>query len=374
MKLTVIVPGRLGTRTGGYEYDRRMIAGLRNRGWSVDVLELDETFPRPTAAALDAAAHVLAAIPDRATAVIDGLALGAMPAEVERETSRLRIVALVHLPLAAEIGIDRDTAARFESSERRALAAAALVVVTGKTTVTALAGYGVGRDRIAIVEPGTDRVPLAHGSPAPPLHLISVAALCPGKGHDVLFRALAMVPEHNWRLTCAGSLERHPPTLERLRAQLRADGLEDRVSLAGELDAAALAACYDSADVFVLATLHETYGMAVAEALAHGLPVISTTTGAIPELVRSGARLPAASLPPSRQPDQSAGLLVPPDDVDALADALSRVLADARLRERLAAGARLVRDRLPTWEAAVGKMAAVLERVGDRPAQAGHHE
>ena len=364
-KLVLIVPGRLETATGGYIYDRRIAAGLRERGWSVDVRELDDSFPRPTAAALDDAARVLAVIPDRATVLIDGLALGAMPIQVEREASRLRIVALVHLPLAADIGIDRDTAARFERSERRALAAAALVVVTGQTTVTALSGYGVGRDRIEIVEPGTDRVPLAHGSPAPPLHnklhLLSVATLCPGKGHDVLFRALAMVPERNWRLTCAGSLERHPPTVERLRAQLRADGLEDRVSLVGELDAAALAACYDSADVFVLATLHETYGMAVAEALAHGLPVISTATGAIPELVNlteRGVRL---------QPDQSAGVLVAPGDTQALAQALSHVVGDARVRERLAEGARRVRDRLPTWDDAVDKMIAALERVRLKP-------
>ena len=160
-RAVVIVPGSFETRTGGYEYDRRIVAGLRARGWRVDVHELDSSFPRPTAAAREHAARVLAAIPDGTTALVDGLALGAMPAEVEREASRLRIVALVHLPLAAEIGLDRETAAAFEAGERRALAAAAQVVVTGRATLEALTAYGVALDRMT----SSSRAPTARRSP-----------------------------------------------------------------------------------------------------------------------------------------------------------------------------------------------------------------
>jgi glycosyltransferase involved in cell wall biosynthesis len=352
LTLTVIVPGRLDTRTGGYEYDRRIIAGLRDRGWLVDVRELDGPFPHPTSAALAHAARVLAAIPDGTCVLIDGLACGLLPAEVEREASRLKIVALVHLPLAAEIGLDRETAARLALGERRALAAARRIVVTGRSTVDALAQYGVARDRIAVVEPGTERAPLSHGSTGPPVHLLSVGAITAGKGHEILFRALEAIPRHDWRLTCAGSLERDPSTVERLRAWLRASGVQDRVSLAGELDGDALEVFYDSADVFVLATLHETYCMAVAEALAHGLPVVSTTTGAIPELV--GA---------SGNGGQPAGLLVPPGDVEAMTAALSTLVGNARAREQFAEGARRVRDRLPTWDEVAEKMAAALNDV-----------
>jgi glycosyltransferase involved in cell wall biosynthesis len=120
-------------------------------------------------------------------------------------------------------------------------------------------------------------------------------------------------------LTSAGSLDRDPPTVARGRALLRADGLEDRVVLAGDLDAVTLAAYYDRADLFVLPTLYEGYGMAVAEALARGLPVVSTATGAIEDLVFG------------------AGIVVPPGDLPALTDALSRVLGDAHLRARPAA-------------------------------------
>jgi len=322
-----------------------MAAGLRERGWVVNVKELDPSFPRPTVAALDHAAQVLAAIPDDATVIVDGLAFGAMPAQAVRDRSRLRLVALVHLPLAAEVGIDREDADRLAESERTALAAARAVIVTGDGTAQVLRSYGVRPERIAVVEPGTDRAPMARGS-RNPLHLVSVAAVTPGKGHETLIRAVLPLRDRKWRLTCAGSVERHPPTAARMRDMLRAEDLEDRVSLVGELDAAALATLYDAADLFVHPTLHETYGMVVAEALARGMPVIGSATGAIPDLVGADA-----------------GLLVTPGDVDAFTRALSCVLDDAGLRERLAAGARRVRDRLPTWDDAADGMAALLAKL-----------
>jgi glycosyltransferase involved in cell wall biosynthesis len=345
-----VVPGSVETRTGGYHYDRRVIAGLRERGWVVDVRELDDGFPRPSPSALASAARALATIPDQTVVLIDGLALGAMPIEVEAEASRLRLVAIVHMPLAEAVGLDCDTAARFRLTERRALASVARVIVTGRATAAALAGYGVGRDRITIVEPGTDRAPLARGSSDSRVHLLCVATLNQGKGHGILFDALASARNREWLLTCAGSLDRDPLTVDLLRAQLRRDGLGERVSLVGDLDAEKLADCYDRADVFVLATLHETYGMAVAEALAHGLPVVGTRTGAIPELIGTGGDL--------------AGLLVPPGDGPALAEALSQVLGRADLRARLADGARRVRNRLPGWDQAIDRVEAALAGAG----------
>jgi len=344
--VVLVVPGRLDTPTGGYFYDRRMSEGLRQLGWSVEVRELDESFPHPTPAALAHAACVLADLRDGTRLLVDGLALGAMPGVIEHEAARLRIAALVHLPLGADISIDRHTAARLEAAERRALSAAALVIVTGTATLPMLAKYGIARNRIVVVEPGTTRAPLARGSGGEPLRLLSVATLNPGKGHEILLEALAVVPHGGWHLTCAGSVTRHPETADRVRAAIRRLGFEERVTLVGELDAVRLGECFDRADVFVLATLQETYGMAVAEALAHGLPVVSTTTGAIPDLVGADA-----------------GLLAPPGNTAALAEALTRVIGDAGLRTRLTEGARRVRGRLPSWEQAFGKMADALEHL-----------
>jgi len=344
--IVIVVPGRLDTLTGGYVYNRRMVQGLSERGWSVEVRELDDSFPYPTPAALEQAARVLADLRDGTRVLVDGLALGAMPEVIEHEAARLRIVALVHLPLGADVSIDRNVAARLEASERHALAAAALIVVTGTATIALLARYGIARDKIVVVEPGTAPAPLARGSGGIPLRLLSVATLNPNKGHEILIEALATVPRRDWQLTCVGSITRHPATTARVAATIRRLGLEDRVILVGELDAATLDEYYDRADVFVLATLQETYGMAVAEALARGLPVVSTTTGAIPDLVDAGA-----------------GLLAPPGNIEALATALARIIGDAALRAQLAEGARCVRDRLPDWGRAYAKMATALEHL-----------
>jgi glycosyltransferase involved in cell wall biosynthesis len=345
------VPGRLDTLTGGYGYDRRIVAGLATRGWTVAVRELHDSFPFPTPEAKAEARSVLASIADGEVVLLDGLAFGAMPDEGEREAGRLRLVALVHHPLAAEAGLSAADANELEASERRALATVRRVVVTSRGTAASLARYGVSRDRISVVEPGTDRAPLARGSTEGPLHLLCVASLVPRKGHEVLFRALASIPYRGWRLTCVGSVERPGAMADQLRTLARTLGLETQIAFAGEADGSRLSAHYASADVFVLPTLYEGYGMVVAEALAHGLPVISTDTGAIAELV--GAQ---------------AGIVVPPGDVKALASALSQVLNASdgdgvRVRERLARGARQVRDMLPTWDDAGRRMDDVLSGV-----------
>ena len=362
----IVIPGDLETRTGGYGYDRRIMAGLRTLGWAVHLVALDEGFPLPAPAARERAARALAAIPAGALVLIDGLALGALPEEIEREAGRLRIVALVHHPLAAETGIDPALAAALESSERRALAATQAVIVTSRATAAALASYGVTAERVTVVEPGTDPAPLARRSalgsklstvseePSPlrpqpsEVALLCVATLTPRKGYELLIKALAAIPQRNWRLTCAGSVDRDAATAARVRALIRDGGLDDRVALVGDMDAAAVAQEYDRADVFVLPTLYEGYGMAVAEALARGLPVVSTATGAIEDLVRD------------------AGIIVPPGDLAAFTAAVSSVIGDPELRARLGERARVARERLPTWDAAAAAMADALHRENRR--------
>jgi glycosyltransferase involved in cell wall biosynthesis len=339
-----VVPGNIDSRTGGYIYDRRIVDGLRAKGWSVDVQSLSDTFPKPTTAAIAQAEAVFESLTDGAVVVVDSLALGAIPEILERHRSRLRIVALMHLPLAADIGIDEKTAGKFAMAERRALGTASLVIVTGRATLPMIAGYDVPPSRVVIVEPGTEPASLAPGSGTSKVELLSVGTLNPGKGYEELLDALTVVGSRDWHLACAGSLTRHPPTASRIRAIVQERQLEEHVSLVGELDAEQLEEHYARADVFVLATLRETYGMAIAEALAHGLPVVSTSTGAIPALVGTDA-----------------GLLVPPGDVQALSTALSRVIGDATLRARLAEGARRARPSLPRWEQAVDAFASALE-------------
>jgi glycosyltransferase involved in cell wall biosynthesis len=341
--LALVLPGDPLTPTGGYEYDRRIVAGLRALGWAVTVHALDASFPAPTPAAHAAARAAFARLPDGATVLVDGLALGALPEVAAAEARRLRLVALVHHPLADETGLEPARAEALRRSEAQALAAVGFVVATSGTTARGLARYGVPPERIAVIEPGTDPAPLAGGSGGPGVALLCVAAVVPRKGHAVLIDALSGLADRDWNLTCVGSLARSPQTVAALEHRIAALGRAHRVTLRDAVDRATLDACYARADVFVLPTFHEGYGMALAEALARGLPVVSTRAGAVPETVPSDA-----------------GLLVPPGDPAALRDALARVLDDAALRARLAEGARRARARLSDWDAACARLAAAL--------------
>jgi glycosyltransferase involved in cell wall biosynthesis len=343
-----LVAGSLESRTGGSIYNRRMIEALRQRGWSVDVHELGPDFPAPAPETLAHAAATLAAIDDDTVVVVDGLAFGAMPDVVAAERTRLRLVPVVHMPLGDEAGLDAATAEARSASEKRALGAATFVVVTGSTTIGAVSAAGVVADRIVLVTPGTDRAPVARGSGGADLRLLCVAALTPGKGHDDLLRALAASRHLGWRLTCVGSETRCPRTAEGVRALVNELRLDDRVEFTGELEDAALARQYDGADLFVLATLRETFGMAVAEAIARAVPVVATRTGEIERIVGEGGCLP------------------PVGNRFAFATALATVLADAAFRAELRGGALAARDRLADWDAAAVTMTAVLERGIDR--------
>jgi glycosyltransferase involved in cell wall biosynthesis len=344
--LAVVVAGRFETRTGGSLYNRRMVECLVRRGWIVALHELDDSFPFPTTEALSHAAQVLNQIESGSLVLVDGLAFGAMPEVVRNASSRLRLAALVHLPLAATVGLSPEDTACLQALEQRALSSAVLVVVTGQSTQRLMGDVGLSHARVVVVEPGTDPAPLARGSGSADVQILTVATLNPGKGYEILLEAFARLVHLNWHLTCAGSLTRHRVTTNRVEACRSRLGLERRVSLLGELDDAALDVCYDGADLFVLASLRETYGMAVAEALARGLPVVGTATGAIPRLV-----------------GLDAGIVVPPGDRDALTEALSRMIEDADLRARSADGARRARETLLDWDRAADRLASALQAI-----------
>ena len=375
--LHLVVPGPLEQRTGGYLYDARMAEGLRRRGWRVTVHSLRGRFPDADETARTGMTAALAGVPDGATVLVDGLALGGLPEPVAAERRRLRILALVHHPLSEETGLPPEVRDRLAGSERRALAATDGVIVTSRFTARGLRRFGVDAGRVRVVEPGTDPAPRESAGPvagAPP-RLLSVGAVVPRKGHDVLVRALARIAHLPWECDCAGSLERDPGHAARVLADVDLRGLADRVRFAGECDEAALAGLYAESAVFVLASHYEGYGMVLAEALAHGLPIVSTTGGAIPETVPAGA-----------------AVLVPPGDDAALAAALAPLLADpggdragqsgagrsgAERRAALAAAARRHAEALPGWDDAAATFAdalTALARPGDGSGAVGRGE
>ncbi len=353
--LTLIVPGDPDQRTGGYVYDRRVAEELRRLGLTVGVVGLDGEFPLADAMADESMDAALAALPDGSKVVIDGLALGAVPDAVARHAERLDLSALVHHPLADETGLSAADQALLLDRERRALALCQRIVVTSAFTARRLVELGLSEQRPFVVEPGVETAALApavkarlDNAPEPDHErLLCVASLTPRKGQDVLLNALGGVTRSGWRCRLSGSDQRNPAFAAGLRAQLQRLALDDQVELTGERDEAQLAADYDWATVCVLPSHYEGYGMVVTEALARGLPVISTTGGALADTL----------------PDR-AGLKVAPNNVDHLRSALLRWLSDPPLRRALTQGAAEERAALAGWADSARRFADIVDRTG----------
>ncbi len=345
-----IVPGPIDQRTGGYGYDRRIVDELRAQGRTVRVVELDGEFPFCCAVAKKSATDALREMPDGAVAVIDVLALPGFGRALPRQTGQVTVVALVHHPLALETGLSAADSGRLGAIERDLLSRVDAVVTTSPATARMLANFGVPEGALNVVTPGTSPATRARGSGAAGVRLLCVGALIDRKGHRMLIDALAECATLPWSLRCVGADWRDPALTSALLQRVASLGLADRIELAGEIGEADLATAYSNADIFVLASELEGYGMAFAEALACGLPIVGSGDGAVRDTV------------PER-----AGIIVPVGDRPALTAALSRAIEDGTLRRSLADGAWAAGQTLPDWPSAGREFAAVLERVAAGP-------
>jgi glycosyltransferase involved in cell wall biosynthesis len=340
-------PGSLDQPTGGYAYDRRLIASLRALGCEVDVIDLGDGFPYPCAATRQGALERLRAAPAGRPLVIDGLALGVLPEAAQVLAPSYPLIALVHHPLALETGVTPETAVALAASERAALACVRHVVATSPSTRRVLiADYAVVPERVTVALPGIDAVAVPPRPRRDAVTLLAVGSVVPRKGYDILIDALATLADLDWRLVIAGDRTRDGATADAIATRIAASGLGARVSMLGAVGDDELARLHKDADVFVLASRHEGYGMAFAEAINYGLPVVGTRAGAIPETV-----------PPDT------GILVDPDDAPALAAALRIMIADPAARENYAGAARAAAKQLPRWDATARIFRKVIEGV-----------
>lgn len=336
------IPGDLKSPTGGYAYDRRVMELLPAFGVSVRHLALPGSFPNPVPPDLVETVRLIAAVPRGATLLLDGLAFGAFPQESLGCGGR-RLIAVVHHPLYLETGLAHARKVELKASETAALARADHIVVTSRATARILREeLGVERDKITVAEPGTDPAQRATGTGAP-LHILAVGAVSPRKNYNALVAALAPLKDIDWKLTIAGALDRHPQAVEDLKDRIAAEGLGERVTLAGKVVPATLDRFYESADLFVSASLFEGYGMVIAEAMARGLPIVTTTGGAAADTAHS-----------------SAAIHVQPNSIEDMTAALKRALNDKRLRDELADASWEIGRTLPTWNETARRIAAVI--------------
>jgi glycosyltransferase involved in cell wall biosynthesis len=336
------IPGDITLPTGGYKYDREVLARLAGHGVHAQHVVLPGGFPAPSAVELAATTGLLASVPSSTPLLIDGLALGAMPPAFVAALPH-PLIALVHHPLGLESGLAPARAAFLLANEKAVLAHARAVVVPSPAMAAWLAAhFDIPAARITVAEPGVDRAARASCAGDPP-QLLAVGAVSTRKAYDLLVEALAPLVGLAWQLTIVGALDRAPEAATRLRAVIAQHRLGARVHLAGACTDAELAGFYAKADIFVAASLLEGYGMALTEALSRGLPIVTSTGGA------------AADTVPGR-----AALKVPPGDGPALMHALEKMLRDAPLRRTMADAAWTVASQLPTWDSTASSIAKAV--------------
>lgn len=306
--------------SGGNAYDRRLREQLAALGWVVHTREIDA----------DATPDALADLPADALVLVDGLVGVRSPHVVEAASDRVRVVVLAHMVVAADAGADPPSI----EAERRTLRCARRVITTSEWARGELVERGlVAADRVSVAVPGTDEAPLARGTESRG-SMLCVGAVVPHKGQDTVVDALAALePQLRWSCTMTGSLTTDRAFSARVTARAAEAGLSERISWTGVLTGPQLDAAYGSADLLVAPSRAESYGMAVAEALRRGIPVVASRVGGIPEAVAPGA----------------AAMLVPPGRPDELSAVLRRWITDPALRARLTEAARRDAASRPSW-------------------------
>ena len=341
MRIFFAVPGSLATPTGGFHYLRRIISGLSELGFTAVPIELPGRFPQADAQAI-AAASLLSDDANTAPLIIDGLALPAFASRLADLVSCRPVFGLIHHPLANETGYDAAKRAWIRERERQQLACLAGIIVSSPATAAQLVReYGIAAEKITCVTPGTDPVALVPVNRRPPLRLLCVASLTPRKAHRLLLHALAGLPNRlSWRLDLVGSKWLDPIEARHIAVTLRVRRLRHRVWLHGEIPAARLERFWRRAYAHVLPSYFEGYGMAHAEALRRGLPLIIGKAGAAPATIAVRDNFPGA------------GLSVMPGQLLPLRRGLRLLIENHRRHCQYRAHSRAMATLLPDWSTA----------------------
>jgi glycosyltransferase involved in cell wall biosynthesis len=351
--LIFVYPGELNSTSGGYAYDRRIIEGLERHGWQIQLISLGDGYPFIDSTQREYARSRLLNLAQGVPMVIDGLALGVLPDLTPVIANRHPLIALIHHPLAFEFGLSDPEIKYLKQSETKALKHVLGVIANSPATARDLnQHYGIHSEIVHVVLPGTDRIrrlePRAQKSVDDfnPVNLLSVGSIIPRKGFHDLIPALVPLIDLPWTLSIVGETSSNVKAYKLLTSNIKDFLLEGRINILGVVTTEELEHLYAKADIFVLASLFEGYGMAYAEAIARGLPIIATSGGAIPDTV-----------------PQEAGLIVPPGDIPALTNALKTLILDQPYRARLSSGALEAALLQPTWEDAIQNFVFALNRL-----------
>jgi glycosyltransferase involved in cell wall biosynthesis len=351
MRVAFVVPGDFDTTSGGFRYDRRLVASLDDTD---DVTVHSVPWRRYPFGLVDAPTTPLSRFSaDADVVVVDELAHPTFAHGCGRSTpgTDTPVAALVHHLRCDEGGPEAPLA---RDLEHRFLDRIDAVICTSSATERAVQSLS-GSELPTLVAPPTadqfdpqlppDRI--TDRATETPFRVVFLGSVVPRKRPLALVDALAALEEREpWTATIVGPQpdERYAARVER-RCQRR--GVADRVTLTGPLETAALADVLRRGHVLVLPSRHEGFGIAALEAMGFGLPAVVTDSGGATDLVTHGEN----------------GFLVPPEGVGAVSNALSTLASD---RTRLARMGRAALDRYhahPPWEETAERVRTFLSSV-----------
>jgi hypothetical protein len=345
MTINFIIPGDISLPTGGYRYDREILQAWSNLDTPYNLISLEGDFPFPSEQDRAKAIRQIANMPDCDIAVVDGLAGGAMPEFMAQLSKQTSVIALIHHPLCLENGLSSEDQEILNAHEKEGLQFVKGIITTSIITAGTVSSlFGIPQEQIGTVLPGVDR-----GRPTKPrlsgqVNLLCIGSVIERKGHTYLIEALSSLTHYDWHLDCIGMLDETSKLFAKISKLIESHNLSSRITLHGAVSEETIDMAYQSADVFVLPSLYEGYGMAYAEAIVRGIPVIGTTAGAIPKTV-----------------PEDCGILVEPGRSDQLAAALEALISnsDKRIRYHRAALAR--EPEFPHWGRSAEQFLELIE-------------
>ncbi|HET8914544.1 MAG TPA: glycosyltransferase family 4 protein [Propionibacteriaceae bacterium] len=341
-----------GDPTGGNVYNRALVVELRALGINVRLHVLAGPWPEGDASSHLKLARALRAEP---ACIVDGIVGSGSPAVVAAAVDSGHVVTiLIHLPISDEVDLEPMQRQRYTALEAKTVQAASGVLCSSRWSAAELRRR-YGRSDVGVAIPGVTPAPVARGSQdSGPPRILSVASLTPTKDQLTLVHALAQLADLQWTADLIGSDQADPDYADRLRAEIVAAGLHDRILVPGALAGSVLDQNWDTADLLVLPSRIETFGLVVVEALARGIPAVVTAgTGAI-EALQEGATKHSAATP---------GTSVPAADSAGLAAVLRRWLTEPTLRHAWRQAALARRDTLPGWQQTAQAALAYLYRL-----------
>lgn len=336
MKLHFLIPGDIDTLASCYIYDKRLIEGLKQRGHQVEVHRLNDDFPFPSDESIQHCSQTVKNIAKSETVIVDSLALGVIPSILKELSLTNPVIGLIHLPLSADPNYSAYQRTLITSQEIEAFRLVKNFIVSSEFTRETLINFGIEEHKINLVIPGIDDFPQKKNYPDQPTKLLSIANMCRSKDHSLLVRALTALKDKDWVLHCYGNLDWDRDYLADFQSLIRKNNLQKKILIHSTISGQELSDAYLDADLFVHPSDFEIYGMALVEALAHGLPVIASTGGGI-----------LKTIPPKM------GQFFKPSDVYGLQSILEELFENPEIYKRLYTHALTYKQTAQTWSKSI---------------------